>query len=188
MASVGSPHVMGSVRRWSALAALVVALFLAGAGPAAAHDVLVGSDPADGATLSAVPAQVSFTFDQPVQNFDPEVAITGPDGVSHTSTGVSVLGNVVSAPFGQTIAGSYIAAYRIISADGHPVTGEIRFTVAAGASAAPTSAGEATPSTPTTTRGSSALPVWAWIALGAAALIVVVAVLLILRRPARDPQ
>ena len=180
---------MGSVRRWSALAALVVGMFLAGAGPAAAHDVLVGSDPVDGATLSFVPAQVSFTFDQPVQNFDPVVAITDPNGVSHTSTGVSVLGNVVTAPFGQTVAGSYIAAYRIISADGHPVTGEIRFTVAAGASAAPASAGEVTaPTTPTTTRGSSALPVWAWIALGAAVVIVAVAVLLILRRPARDPE
>ena len=178
------------LRRWSVFTALVVGLFLAGAGPAAAHDVLVGSDPADGASLTTVPAQVSFTFDQPVQNFDPVVAITGPDGVSHTSNGVSVLGNVVSAPFGQTVAGRYIAAYRIISADGHPVTGEIRFTVAAGASAAPTTAGSATaePSTPVTTRASSALPVWAWVALAAAVVIVIAAVLLIIRRPTRAPD
>ncbi len=177
------------VRRWSVFAALVVGLLLAGAGPASAHDVLVGSDPADGASLTTVPAQVSFTFDQPVQNFDPVVAITGPDGVSHTSNGVSVLGNVVSAPFGQIVAGRYIAAYRIISADGHPVTGEIRFTVAAGASAAPTSAGDTPePSAPVTTRASSALPVWAWVALAAAVLIVIAAVLLIIRRPARAPD
>jgi len=50
------------------------------AGPAAAHNVLISSDPTDGSTLQSAPTTVKLTFDQPVQNFEPILAVLGPDG------------------------------------------------------------------------------------------------------------
>ena len=38
---------------------------------------------------------VSFTFDQPVQNFDPVVSVTGPDGLHYQTGSAQVSGNVV---------------------------------------------------------------------------------------------
>ena len=45
------------------LALVAIAVF---ATPAAAHNTLVSSDPADGAVLEVTPTQVTFVFDRPV--------------------------------------------------------------------------------------------------------------------------
>ena len=100
------------------------------AGAASAHDVLISSDPADNATVATAPSSLQFTFDQPVQNFDPVVSLVGPDGRQYATGTPSVSGNVVSGTVDAGPAGRYTAAYRIVSADGHPVTGEIHFTLA----------------------------------------------------------
>lgn len=178
-------------------AALVVALLtalvgLVGATPASAHNVLVSSDPADGATLDTAPDQVSFTFDQPIQNFDPALKVFGPGGNEFTTAAPTVEGTTISAPLAAGPAGDYRAAFRIVSADGHPVTGEITFTLtdaAAGtATGTPTSAagGEAA----TTTDGSGSqggLGVWLWVIVGVAAVLVVLAIVIALRKP-RDER
>jgi len=49
-------------------------------GTAAAHTELIGSDPADGATLEQAPSSITLTFNEPVQDFEPLLAVTGPDG------------------------------------------------------------------------------------------------------------
>lgn len=104
------------------------------AGPAAAHNVLIASDPADGATLQQSPATVRLTFDQPVQDFEPIVTVVGPDGQRYESGDPVVDSTVVSAQVNALpAAGSYVVAYRVVSADGHPVQGEIRFELAAAA-------------------------------------------------------
>jgi methionine-rich copper-binding protein CopC len=129
-----------SARTW--LARLTIALVVAAgfgigvAASASAHDVLISSDPADGATLRSVPSTISFTFDQPVQNFDPVVSLIGPDGKQYATGTPQISGSVVTGDVAPGPAGAYTAAYRIVSADGHPVTGEVRFTLAAGASSA----------------------------------------------------
>ena len=164
------------LRRLGLLLAVTLTLILGSAGNASAHDVLIGSDPADGAELATPPAQVTFTFDQPVQNFNPEVVITGPDGQHRPSNTVTVTGNVVTGTFTDTAKGAYIAAYRIISADGHPVTGEVHFTLTTGTTAA---AAPGPTSRPTT--GSSA---WIWIGLLAAALLIAAAIAIVIRKPA----
>jgi methionine-rich copper-binding protein CopC len=117
--------------------ALVVSVGLVGS--ASAHDVLISSNPADGATLATVPTTVTFTFDQPVQNFDPVVSLVGPDGKQYATGAPVISGNTVTGTVGAGPAGAYTAAYRIVSADGHPVTGEIHFTL--GGDAAPASTG-----------------------------------------------
>ena len=116
------------------------------AGAASAHDVLIASSPADNATVATAPSSLQFTFDQPIQNFDPVVSLVGPDGRQYSTGTPSVSGNVLSGTVDAGPAGRYTAAYRIVSADGHPVTGEIHFTVThnGGAAASGGSASEST--------------------------------------------
>jgi methionine-rich copper-binding protein CopC len=136
-------------------------------GPAFAHDVLVGSAPASGVTLTSGPGAVRFDFNAPVRQGPNTITVIGPDGTHWERTAnATVNGNSVStpvAPLGP--AGVYTAGYRIVSADGHPVTGEITFTLA--------KAGNGTPAAAAAGGGSGGGPIWVWI-LGAAVLLCVV--------------
>lgn len=178
------------------LAAVLLAMLLGlgAALPASAHNTLIGSDPKDGSTLSAAPAKVNLTFDQPVQNYQPVLTITGPDGNRFSSGAPTVAGAVVSITVdGAGPAGKYTAAYRIVSADGHPVSGEIQYTLSASAAGtatgSPTPAGSQAPSAAPDS-GSSGLGAWLWIGIAVAALLVIAAVVVILRstRSGSDPD
>ncbi|TMR23695.1 copper resistance protein CopC [Nonomuraea turkmeniaca] len=104
--------------------------------PAAqAHNVLIGSDPKDGATLSASPERVTLVFDQAVRQGYAQVGVTGADGSSWADGAAVVAAERVSVKVKPLRAGgSYVVGYRILSADGHPVTGKITFGLAADAS------------------------------------------------------
>ncbi|HEY8373803.1 MAG TPA: copper resistance CopC family protein [Pseudonocardiaceae bacterium] len=119
-------------RTLSTLVFAALALLL-GAGPAAAHNVLVGSDPAKGSTVDTAPQQVRLTFDQPVQGGVEganTITLTGPDGNRWQVGEVQVEGSSVTAPVGPLgPAGEYTIGYRILSADGHPVSGTVTFTL-----------------------------------------------------------
>ncbi|HEY0804294.1 MAG TPA: copper resistance CopC family protein [Pseudonocardiaceae bacterium] len=168
---------------------LVVSVALAGfavlglAIPAFAHNVLVGSAPSAGATLATGPTEVRFDFNAPVREGPNTITVLGPNGTHWERSAIATVdGNSVStqvAPLGP--AGVYTASYRVISADGHPVTGEITFTL--------TVAGNGTPITPPSTAavgggGSGGVPVWVWI-IGAAVLLAI-ALVLALRSGRRD--
>jgi hypothetical protein len=51
------------------------------------------------------------------------------DGTKYVLSSATIAGPVVSATVGdgEYPAGDYLLKYRVVSADGHPVTGEIRF-------------------------------------------------------------
>ncbi|MGH3516437.1 MAG: copper resistance CopC family protein [Haloechinothrix sp.] len=147
--------------------------------PASAHNVLISSDPDKGASLDAGPEQVTLTFDQSIQSGDVnQIAVTGPGGTQWTTGPVEVDRNVATvpvAPLGP--AGEYTIGYRVLSSDGHPVSGEIPFTLTKAGSGLPT---PTTPEQPDAQpdpdqpdaddAGSSGLPLWVWIA-GAVALL-----------------
>lgn len=180
-----------------ALTALTV---LVGAPPASAHNVLISSDPAEGDRLDTSPGEVTLTFDQPVQDAGTnEVAVTGPDGEDRAEGTVTIDGAVATAPLRPLgPEGEYVIGFRVLSADGHPVTDEIRFTLtepgpAAGDTGEPgtagTAAGEppppsireipdsAVPEDPAAGDGTggddpAGVPVWVWV-IGAAALLVI---------------
>lgn len=181
------------------LAALVLVL-LTTAGPASAHNVLISSDPADGAVLDTAPSTVSFTFDQPIQNFDPVLRVIGPNGNNFADASPTIAGDVISAPMAAGPAGEYRAVYRIVSADGHPVTGQITFTLTAAAagsaSGTPTGASSNGSTAPSrSAAGAADMPdhassggpsPWLWVGVGVAAVLVVVAIGVALRRPRAD--
>ncbi|MFB9473036.1 copper resistance protein CopC [Nonomuraea salmonea] len=105
--------------------------------PARAHNVLISSDPKDGAALTAAPERVTLVFDQAVRQGYAQVGVTSADGGSWADDAASVAAERVTVQVKPLPAGSYVVGYRILSADGHPVTGKISFTVTGGGAAAP---------------------------------------------------
>lgn len=118
-----------------AAAALALAT-LAALGPATAaqaHGRLTGTQPAGGTTVAEGPPAVRLLFDEAVQARFAVVAVTGPSGARVDRGGPQVAGTTIDQPVDEMAApGSYLVAYRVVSADGHPVSGQFRFTYAPG--------------------------------------------------------
>ena len=100
------------------------------AAPAAAHNELIASNPADRAVLDTAPTDVVLEFDQPVQTEFGLVAVLDATGVHHERGEPQVVGSIVTQALGALGAGAYEISYRVGSADGHPITGTLIFTVA----------------------------------------------------------
>ena len=117
----------------AALAALAVA-----APQAAAHTELDTSSPGAKAELTGLPPRVTLTFSDAMTQKYAKVAVTAPDGESAASGEPQVSGKTVTLALEPTSrAGRYTVGYRVVSADGHPVSGSYTFTVAATDSPSP---------------------------------------------------
>ncbi len=138
-----------------ALAMLGMGAVLAPA--AQAHSELVSSDPADGATLDAPPASVSFTFNEDLLPDFVRLIATSPAGVTGDLPLSSVQGPTVTADWpAPAEGGEWTVSYRVVSQDGHPIEGGITFSYAG---TAPTSSGPApTSAAPTSSAPTSAAP------------------------------
>jgi copper resistance protein C len=97
--------------------------------PAQAHAALVSSSPSDGDVVAGAPAEVSFTFDEDVVA-PAFVSVIAPDG-SNVAQGEAVIDGPTVTQAVRLVPeqGAYSAGYRVVSDDGHPVTGTIHFTV-----------------------------------------------------------
>ncbi len=95
--------------------------------PAQAHTSLLSSDPSDGARLDAAPQQIVLTFTESLN--EPSEASVVVDGTTHDAT-VQIDGpRLLVEPSGEQPDGAYEINYRVVSADGHPITGTLAFTV-----------------------------------------------------------
>src|SRR5690606_32128447 len=178
----------------AALAALLATAALTfSAAPALAHSELVGSTPADGDVVDAAPTELVLEFNENIQELGTEVVVTGPDGASAADGDLAVDGELVTQPLLDGGAGTYTVVWRAVSADGHPISGELAYEVTAAEETTEETTAEDTgaegSSEPAATTAdaadeadegsSSVLPVVAGIAVLAA---VVVAVVLVMRR------
>ncbi|HWT32634.1 MAG TPA: copper resistance CopC family protein [Microbacterium sp.] len=181
----------GALRR---IAAVAASLLLAAAGvvvtalPASAHDQLISTSPANGSTVATLPAQVTLTFGEVVLDTDggTQVKVTDATGKVIDAGPTEVQDNVVSQRVNGAAAGPVTVLWRVISEDGHPVSGEFTFTVQSGTTSAP-----APSSTPTATpaAASSASPViWVVAGIVAAVVVVIVIALLVSRRRPDDAE
>jgi methionine-rich copper-binding protein CopC len=135
------------------LGLLLVAL---AAPSASAHDRLVESDPATGAVLTAVPDDVVLTFNVDVQPLGTALELRDSSGEQASAAETTVSGREVSLPVSADLPdGSYTLLYRVTSSDGHPISGELPFTLE-GTAAAPTQA--TGPADPTTTPAATPAP------------------------------
>ncbi|MCV7155619.1 copper resistance protein CopC [Mycobacterium pyrenivorans] len=112
------------------LAAL--AFWLSGVGVAAAHTSLVGSDPAKDASVTSPLAAVVLNFSEEINPAFADVAVTSADGRNWVSGSASVEGPRLTVAVGpdRLTTGLYTVSYRVVSADGHPVSGAYTFTIA----------------------------------------------------------
>jgi methionine-rich copper-binding protein CopC len=137
------------IRGWI-VGALAVLALLMGASPAGAHAELESSDPKDGATLASAPGAITFVFGEEILPQGNAVTLTDVAADARLEVGpVEVDGDTVSVTWPESSpAGQYRAAYRVVSADGHPIDGTITFTVeqAVGAVDASPAAVSASPS------------------------------------------
>ncbi|MEU1600874.1 copper resistance protein CopC [Streptomyces sp. NPDC005708] len=107
-------------------------MLLAGAGSASAHAALKGTDPADGSVLKTSPRAVTLTFSESVGLLDDSIRVFDPGnrrvhtGKQEHADGRSDTARVTLPGLAQ---GTYIVAWRVVSADSHPVSGALTFSV-----------------------------------------------------------
>ncbi|HEV7647593.1 MAG TPA: copper resistance CopC family protein [Actinophytocola sp.] len=156
------------MRRLAVVVGVALLALLGLATPAFAHNTLVKSNPGDQATVQKTPSTVELIFDQPVQKGDGlnTISVTGPENTGWRTGQVEVGGNVVSAPLDELgPAGSYQISYRIVSADGHPVSGEVTFSLTEAGNGTSMAAAELDSG-----GDGGGLPIWVWI-VGAAVVL-----------------
>ena len=126
---------VGRPRRFQALVLLgtVLVLLLAGAAPASAHAALRGTDPDDGSLVRKAPRHVTLTFTESVGLLDDSFRVFGPDQRRvHTGEATHADGRSDTARIGlprKLAQGTYTMAWRVVSADSHPVSGAFSFSV-----------------------------------------------------------
>ncbi|WP_243640284.1 copper resistance CopC family protein [Micromonospora sp. MW-13] len=109
--------------------------------PASAHNSLTGSNPENGARVATAPARIELRFLAKPDPGTTKITVTGPDNVVALGGEPTFSGSRVRVPFAPGAAGLYIVGYQIASADGHPIKGEVRFTLTTGTAAQPPSPG-----------------------------------------------
>jgi methionine-rich copper-binding protein CopC len=174
------------VIRFAAGLLAIAAVVLLTPSAAWAHSALLGTDPADGTVVTAPIGEVVLTFNEVVHQQFSTIVVTGPGGATYSNGPLQVIDTKAHQPVWPLHSGTYRVAWRVISADGHPVTGEFGFQVALPPSLEPTvdppfPAGQDSPP-----GGGSAG--WVWL-VAAGVLMAVLAVVLVLvgrRRVTRD--
>jgi copper transport protein len=120
------------IRRLIAAGIAAVALLLGAlsATPVRAHAALIGSDPADGSLLARVPGVIVLTFNEPVTPIAFRLLDSRGESTDLTAA-ARVNGNavVIGPPRASIAAGTSALTWRVVSADGHPVSGTLVFSV-----------------------------------------------------------
>jgi methionine-rich copper-binding protein CopC len=164
----------GTVVAAMLLAAMVTQVALPAV--AAAHAVLVSTDPARDAKLARGPERVSATFNEQLQADFAAMTVVGPDARLWSIGETRVDGataDVAVRPLGPT--GTYTVHYRVTSADGHVVSGSWPFELTVAGTGEPgppvTDRPDATPALPRRYADPEGdLPIWPFVA-GAVALV-----------------
>lgn len=126
---------------WVAVLSMLLAVFssLATALAASAHAALTSMTPAAGSTVTVPPPAVVLRFSEPVSSSFAAVTVTDGAGASVVAGRPTVNGSTVTQPLRQLGSGTYSVTFRVVSADGHPVSDTAAFTVRPTPSASPSS-------------------------------------------------
>ena len=111
---------------------------LSGAPPSWAHAELESSTPADASVLSAMPTTISLTFNEDLLALGEAkvntITLIDPSGGEVLLATPKIEGSSISADIesnaGDFLSGRYQLTYCVVSADGHPVKGDITFNYA----------------------------------------------------------
>lgn len=108
------------------------AFLFSGAKPALAHAQLQSTNPANGASLTEAPSNVSIYFGEPVELSLGGVRVYNSAG-QRVDTGsprhIDEDKRTIIQSLKQIVPGGYVATWRVVSSDSHPVQGAITFQV-----------------------------------------------------------
>ncbi|PSO14561.1 CopD family protein [Bradyrhizobium sp. MOS003] len=125
------------------LAALATLLLVAGFASAAwAHAALISVEPASGSMLATAPKAVELRFNEPVT--PGAFRLIDGAGRARDDTRVSASGKTISVVMPADLPeGTAVVSYRVISQDGHPITGSVIFSVGMPTATKPPAAADA---------------------------------------------
>ncbi len=115
------------------LLGILLILLLTGTAPASAHAALRASDPEDGSVVKAPPTHITLTFTESVGLLEDSFRVYGPDNRRvHMEEPEHAAGSADTARAAlprDLDEGTYTVAWRVVSADSHPVSGAFTFSV-----------------------------------------------------------
>ena len=117
-----------SLRAW----ALITALLACGPATAAAHAIILESEPAAGAKLGEPPARIYLRFNSKLEKRLSRVTLASADGRPVPLPAVaegSEMPDRIVLPLGKLRAGAYVVRYKVLAVDGHITEGVLRFSV-----------------------------------------------------------
>ena len=127
-----------TARRITLLAALAVLFSLLFVSPAAAHAELVSTTPANGDQLTSPPAEIQMTFTESVNLVDDGIRLVDHVGATVPTPNPTVDAQTVTWSMPADLAeGPYVVTWRVVSSDGHPISGAFSFGVGTAAAAVP---------------------------------------------------
>jgi methionine-rich copper-binding protein CopC len=131
-------------RLLTAVAVLSIVLFTLSELPAAqAHVSVIKTVPQYQSTIEQLPSQITITFNSPLivlGSKNPNtITVLSPNKKSITLQDATVEGAVISVPLDtrNPVAGTYSVHYRVVSTDGHGVSGSYSFELSSGEQAQP---------------------------------------------------
>jgi copper transport protein len=130
------------MRVLSSVAALLL-LLLCMSTNALAHASLVSTEPRDGSMVAQAPKQAELRFNEPVT--PAVIRVIDAEGRVRDDAAVRSLDETISIALPEGLPpGTQVISYRVISADGHPVSGSMVFSIGMGKLAAvPATSGSA---------------------------------------------
>jgi len=118
------------ITRRLAAVALAFLVVLGAAGAATGHSQLIDSTPKADQTLTEAPADVELEFNEEVDERGAVVMVVDADDENRTAGDVVVDGRFVRVRLADDLPdGGYEIRWRVVSADGHPVSGSVPFSV-----------------------------------------------------------
>jgi copper transport protein len=165
------------------LGTLLVLFLFSGAGQASAHSALRGTDPDDGSVVKTAPRSITLTFTESVGLLDDSFRVLDPDN-RRVKTGkarhVDGRGDTARITLPEKLGtGTFTVAWRVVSADSHPVGGAFTFSVGQ-----PSATRAALPADPVEDPATGSLfKIGRYLAYGAAALLIGTAVFVAVCRP-----
>jgi copper transport protein len=119
-------------RRYRNFAAGLLALFAISlvSVSAFAHAALISSEPPDGAVIETPPVEAALVFNEPIQPV--LLWLIDPAGKRIALSGHHLDGSRLAVRLPQPLGkGSYALSWRVVSADGHPISGAVIFAIGA---------------------------------------------------------
>jgi len=129
-----------TARRAGLLLTLVAVFAVLFASPAAAHAELLSITPANGAQLTSPPTKVQMTFSESVNLIEGGIRLVNDSGATVPTSEPTVRGSTLTWPMPAELPkGAYVITWRVVSSDGHPVSGASSFGIGTAAVAVPNS-------------------------------------------------